>query len=358
MGAPKAGILEMSTFPTASGRIPRLLPLAIACLLPAAAAARAATTSAHSAAAAAEKLAERVESELRYPEAPDAGLDARALACFASGRDLARLRSVAGLEDELRAAFFRRGVRLLLVEDEVVPQPAVATRGGRRPARASLAFLGDEGEGEIRVQGEEPTFAPISAAYESKPWVADLAPYRTEGAKRGAVVVRGESGLEGSEEDAVAAAVGGATEALRAEAIRLASESNSSRVRDAASGRPAVSNRLAAFLDAGIIERHFLADRYVEEIEKPYGNVYKAAVLVRADAGSLTRAVCAASDDVERERENLLVKAGILAAAAPVLLGLYLWLDAATRGYFSAGLKVAFVLAFGGVSWVVLQMSL
>src|SRR5688572_27924320 len=115
----------MSTH-TASGRISRLLltfelALVTAAIPAAAASSHAATTAASSPAAAAEKLAQRVEGELRYPEATDAGLDARALACFAPARDLARLRAVAGLEDELRSAFFRRGVRLLLVDDAVAP---------------------------------------------------------------------------------------------------------------------------------------------------------------------------------------------------------------------------------------------
>lgn len=341
-------------------RLPAALAIAAALpFAPAGAAAFAATRSAAaltaaSPGAAAERLAERVESEIRYPDA-DAGLDARSLACFAPARDLARLRSVPALEDDLRAAFFRRGIRLLLVDDAVREGAESRTP---RPARASLAFLGDAESGEIRVQGDEPAFAAVSVGYASKPWVEDVAPYREEGARRGAVVVRGDSGLEGSEEAAIAAAVAAAAESLRDEAIRIAIEAKSRSSRLSAGAREAVSDRLASVLPAGIIERNFLSDRYLEELEKPYGSVYRASVLVRAEASALARAVGLASDDVDRERTSLLVKAGVLALAAPLLLGLYLWLDSATRGYFSGVLKVAFVLGFGGISWVVLQMSL
>ncbi len=299
---------------------------------------------------AAERLAEKVESELRYPEGAD-GIDTRVLACFAAARDLDRMRAVPDLEDGLRKAFFSRGVRIVFVDAGLLES---TRRTDPRPARARIAFLGDAEAGEIRIEGEEPPFPPVGFAYCNRPWVHDPSGFRAARALKGAVSVTGESGLEGSAEDALRAALESAAAALREEAVRLAGERGKLRGRD----RSPLPGRLASVLPTGIIERNFLSDQYLEEIVKPYGSVYRAAVLVEADGSSLSHAVSQLLSDLERDRWSRLKKAGAIALAAPLLLGLYFWLDSSTRGYFSGLLKLALVLGFGGITWGVLQMNL
>jgi hypothetical protein len=108
-----------------------------------------------------------------------------------------------------------------------------------------------------------------------------------------------------------------------------------------------------------IVERHLMGDRLVhdrfpQKYERPYGKLYREAVLVDASDHTLDRLTTDVRGSIHAERQS---RAKGFAGAGAVLLvtyALYRFANAFTRGYFTWSLRTAAaVVAAGAVTLIV-----
>jgi hypothetical protein len=120
--------------------------------------------------------------------------------------------------------------------------------------------------------------------------------------------------------------------------------------------RPGMPNgkQRRAMLSSRLRSGELIRDRFVQRFDRPSGDVYRAALLVSPDYASLDRQI------VQVGREQRYGWAGLLGSAALLIAtvgGLYGFLNAATRGYYTLSLAVAAVVV-GGVGLVILGLLL
>jgi hypothetical protein len=111
-------------------------------------------------------------------------------------------------------------------------------------------------------------------------------------------------------------------------------------------------HRLRAAVEAALVDGdRLVVDRFPQQFDRPYGSLYREAVLVDASDAKLAPLVDALVRS-SRERRDVRVHATLSATAILVVLyALYRVANAVTRGYFVWSLRAAAaVLAAGAVS--------
>ena len=113
---------------------------------------------------------------------------------------------------------------------------------------------------------------------------------------------------------------------------------------------------LVASLDHLVHSRceSLIDDRFDQSLERPYGTVYRSAILARADPDTilgLTQDLRKAIDDgqVAREgkRQEVLWTVGSAVGLGFVVFLLYALLNAGTKGFFAWPLRIFALLALG-----------
>ena len=187
----------------------------------------------------------------------------------------------------------------------------------------------------ISLRGVRPPTETVLAPFVRKPWVQRAPLPSKEG---GAIVVKGESDFEVSEDRANAAAARAGAERLRA----------------ALAGCGLNTRALARILPDGEVARRFLVDRFARSERRAGGEVWRGQTLFRVANGE----VATLSREVSRvevgkraaRRRGLVALAG---AGLSLFLG-YLWLDFATRGHFTPWLRLLALGAFAASAGVLL----
>jgi hypothetical protein len=91
--------------------------------------------------------------------------------------------------------------------------------------------------------------------------------------------------------------------------------------------------------DCGLIQ-----DRFVQKFSRPYGDVWRASLLIDASPKNMDRLNKAITEELtgtKRELRNMIFSTlGLLA----VIIGVYYLMDAVTRGYFKTRLRIITVL--------------
>lgn len=111
-----------------------------------------------------------------------------------------------------------------------------------------------------------------------------------------------------------------------------------------------------------LVERHLLSDRLVvdrfpQKFERPYGSLFREAVLVDASDNRLSELALEMRATLAAERRS---RIGGLASAAAVLLvtyALYRFANAFTRGYFTWSLRTAAAVAAAGAVVLVVAVA-
>lgn len=163
----------------------------------------------------------------------------------------------------------------------------------------------------------------------TKPWATDWITYRNSSS---ADVLRGQSSRAClSENEAF-------TEASRDAAAQLAQTA----------GLPARKDVIDTFATA-IQQGRLVKDRSLERIEKPYGILYQASLLVDSSekgVAPLKRQVESTIRSLDRHQQERKIARTVLSGASIVMIALLgLGLDWFTRGYFTWRLRFASIIA-------------
>ncbi len=175
------------------------------------------------------------------------------------------------------------------------------------------------------------TNGSVLTEWVDKPWIEDLPAYRSSLAalgERGDLLVGYSSGLAATPADAQREAMASAAEVLRTELAK--------RVPGAALPDPAALE---------VSAQRATRDMFVQQLRRPYGDVYRAAVLVDLSTDAL------ASQRLDNVKGTLARAVGLLLLTVLV----YLFLNAATKGYYVWSVRlVAVAVAVVGLGWVLM----
>jgi len=234
-----------------------------------------------------------------------------------------------------------------------------ATRpAATRPAQVVhvRAVIGLEGQEQLRMEIEGPGKAVVAyARFVDKPWVEDFPAYagRPENAGRVLSVARSRQ-LCGTREEAYEEAIEqGVSNVQRDVGKALCMEMGirqwppPGRYHEATWPREEIRAMIqgthSVCREAG--GRALRADMFTQEFRRPYGKVYRTAVLLDLSPAHWTRVTsyfrCVTANHMANRRNTLLAVAGL----AAVILVVYLFLNAATKGYYVWALRATAVVA-------------
>ena len=264
----------------------------------------------------------------------NAGSEALQRAAEALGRCEA-VQKVAIADDPSGAGEAARAVATLRIDQTAEVHPS-------RPGP-----FGRQRSGSVRAEFRRPQHeSTVTVQFIDKPWVADLAALLARQPAGQWVVAASDrpyTSAEGARERAIeiaaaklAGKVGGA--------IRRADPGAWNRLRlgeEFSTGR--VESRIAAELQRG----NCVTDRFVQRFHRPYGDVWQQWLLVDSSAGRID-AVAISISQLRRDRWSALVRKALsVAGMAAAICVVYLFLNAATRGYYAWSLRVAAVVLAG-----------
>ncbi len=269
--------------------------------------------------------------------------------------------------ETLKAELFDRGFRPTILDYDLYKRqiaPLLESQIGAAGEESSddaaelpyslffVALEKSRGTGHIQVRGILPALKPIAVSYVEKDWVSQ-SPEDLQIIHTGKTSLVGRSNLEGSETDAKRAAVADAADKLR-NVVTASVQGRLSRFLDWG-GADRLRRHVAEVLPNAIIERSYVQDSYLDQVEKPYGNVHRAHVLLVAELGELKRVAEQAYSLTRRDRNFGFMRILVAFLLAPILFVTYLGLDSATKGYATWALRGGSVLTYAGVLWVLMQ---
>jgi hypothetical protein len=245
----------------------------------------------------------------------------------------------------LRDCLVDRGYRTAIVEEDFYRsqiEPVLGSEEAPRAAVISVSHVSGLESRRIQVRGILPGIDPFQISYVEKEWV--LRADQGEVGGDGSVV--GSSSLSGSREEALQEAVSDATLRLH-DLVAAVARSHGSH------GDPGkLLRHVADVLPEAIIETSYVRDTYLETVERPYGEVYRAHVLVRPDGDGLARWAGQAKARLEEEQSFWLLRVALAIGAGPIIFLGVMFLDTITRGYLTWQLRSGGLLAYVAALWI------
>ena len=179
------------------------------------------------------------------------------------------------------------------------------------------------------------------ASFIEKPWVDSFAEFASRDPKRRWFVGRSPS-PHTSPSDAELGAIRDAARALLPEACIEAKSAKL--VTYAQSGaHPEVRRQLEQIIERELLDRQYVVDRFVQSFQRPYGRVWSAAVLVDASPENLETLGVALRQHHRAERQAWAHTALSVGGLLLLICLVYLFLNAATKGYYVWMLRVGAV---------------
>ena len=210
---------------------------------------------------------------------------------------------------------------------------------GEPPADEAWLYVTRTGTG-VSIRSSGASDATAEARYVEKPWVANFNAFAAGRPGRWLVAWSDPDSPAGSPEDAAREA--------RAKAWKQLGDLVVARMGDA---RRYGRGDIGRVVETHLMGDRLVVDRFPQKFERPYGNLYREAVLVDASDRQLDTLVGDVRRTLRSERQSRL---GGLASAGAVLLvtyALYRFANAFTRGYFTWSLRTAAaVVAAGAVT--------
>ncbi len=176
--------------------------------------------------------------------------------------------------------------------------------------------------------------------YVEKPWVDDFGVFAARDPKKNWIVAASDRACTSQSEAwsrAIEIVCPRVVEAVDSETVRPTSSLLESGER----------NRLRSRIRAELNSGNLVTDRFIQRFRRPYGDVWQQWVLVDASPAKLRSVVRSAQADVRARRETWFWRVGSLMGVVCVVFVVYLFLNAATKGYYVWSLRlVAVILAF------------
>jgi hypothetical protein len=201
--------------------------------------------------------------------------------------------------------------------------------------------------GTVRVQlgGQEGNLVK-SATFVHKPWVENFTAYVSTRLGEHFVLAQSISPATSAEE--------AQQQAIRDGARRIAPRIQAAVQRK---GRPIVPvgeaqhRSIDLIAEDAIASGTMVADRFVQRFHRPAGDVYRALLLIRPEQAQIDQLASQYLRQSGDTRRQYLSLAGSVVILLVVLTALYLFLNAATKGYYAASIRVIVVmLGFAGLA--------
>jgi hypothetical protein len=200
----------------------------------------------------------------------------------------------------------------------------------------------------VRVKTPDGPFA-VSTRYIEIPWVADRSAFAAS-YSNGDWLVGYSDGTHTTHEEAKQDAIWAATDVLLPLAKSRISQLSSSDQHHFAQQMQKDANWLRNRVADELVSRNLLTDRFAQRFDRPYGTVWREAVLVDASpkrVEAIARSLVQGVDAKVTHERNTFIS---FLALGGLVFGTYLFLNMATKGYYAWALRFA---AVGGIAAVV-----
>ncbi len=214
----------------------------------------------------------------------------------------------------------------------------------RHPVRLSIKTV-DVGHLEATLAGSVRNVTR-HARFVEKPWVEDLAAFRTEAENTGrSFLVACSPGLWGTRREAEEQALRAAAAGLQLDLGRRI-QRHARRMPDPNWLRGEIESALrgAYSLADGRNTVSLVADQFTQRFHRPYGEVWRAAVLIDKPPEVLEPLAVDLAHRLATQQNAWVRTTLSIAGLVILILVLYLLLNAATRGYYVWGLRGAVVV--------------
>lgn len=182
------------------------------------------------------------------------------------------------------------------------------------------------------------------AKYVHKPWVEDFADYLTKAPLPGhwLIAQSASPALDPNEamEQATRDAAGKLATYLRARLTEVLP-----REWTTLHGHRINEPHLIPTIEAELNRGGFISDRFLQQFHRPSGSVYRALLLVNVDPLRIDKLAAAYQQKHVQQRTRVISLAVSIFVLLAVLTGLYLFLNMATKGYYTSALRLAVVIA-------------
>lgn len=225
-------------------------------------------------------------------------------------------------------------------------QPQSAARASRAPSSSPTS--GTVALTVIGAGGERVVTTPHAVRYVEKPWLSDFAGFLA-GNPDGRWIVGRTHALR------PAASAAEAARDARASAAEEVMRLVRARVHPDASRE---NGRLRAAVEAALVGGdRLVVDRFPQTYERPYGNLYREAILVDASEAKLAPLVAQLEWSTREHRESRLKRVLSAAGVFLVTYALYRFANAFTRGYFTWSLRTAAAVFAAGAVVLIAAVS-
>lgn len=234
--------------------------------------------------------------------------------------------------------------------------PGVEMRAASSPViLLNLESTGKE-SGRLSARIDSGASQTLTVAFDEKPWAADWVGYINADPKNRWILGRSPSPAVSSAQALTAAqksCVDELTELVRAEMNARAKRNGGARI--------IITRDWIARLAADSLQRNagglLVRDTFVQRFQRPYGDVWQASILVDASPEMIGRLVESYSRVARSENSTRLTGFATAGAMAVVLVLLYAFTNAVTKGYFMWRLRAgALLAAIAGVLIVFTQI--
>lgn len=222
---------------------------------------------------------------------------------------------------------------------------------------AGLRAITTENRGVARVVARRgQTQHSSTAKFIGKAWAHDLASFTSSSPDRSWMVAPSLMPYP-TQTQAVHAAQDEAARRLLPKVRERLAESRNNWLLRLRGGRPRWSlsdDREQDILRVELMRGAYIVDKFVQSFDRPYGTTWHAQLLIDSSDVNLDRLARAIANERAKQHRSwtthLISVGGLLA----LVCGLYVFLNAATKGYYAWSLRVVVVLAvLGGIGLVV-----
>ncbi len=246
---------------------------------------------------------------------------------------------------------FRPGERAVLLNVEIAKTYSEETLAdGIRPT---------ENSGEVRVSGlfgPEPKSLASRARFIGKSWVHDLASFTSTYPDRSWLVSCSPRPCKNQAEAEQAAVEQAAQELLPRIERRLSGPERTSlsTSNGAWTGAKPTRDRELELLEVELQRGAYIVDRFVQSFDRPYGKLWHAKLLIDSSDHNLTRLAQAITNERRMTHRSWKTQMLSIGAVFAIVIAIYLFLNAATKGYYAWSLRGLALVAVAGATLVLL----
>jgi len=210
----------------------------------------------------------------------------------------------------------------------------------------------ESGQGRLVADVRTPDMdVTLDQPFEQMPWVAEPSRFVKE-YRGGRWLIAYSDGLQQSQSDAYDSAISAAAEALIGEAQARVAQMSPGDIHRYERKNDEDPGWLRERIAAELFSRNHATDQFTQRFERPYGTVWREAILIDAEPGMMDRITDALVYSLDGEATHQRNAWFSIFSLTGLVFGTYLFLNMATKGYYAWSLRLAAlagIIVFGFV---------